>query len=262
MSQVQTKSRIRESASRAEIHSCVVEKLSHYAPLSDSEARLISRLEERPRTFKANEVICGSGEELGSLFIVREGRAYTYQILGDGRRQILQLYYPGDIIGTRDIVFEQCTASTVCATEAVLCPFDKKDLKEVFEKAPKVAALIYAIGMLEQVVVLDRLKAIGRMQARERLAHFLLEVLSRSRVACHDPAAPLELRLNQETIGDVLGLTQVHVNRTFKQLERDGLITRVNGKMELQEAELTHIAEFTDRYHRIDTSWFPVSRED
>jgi len=113
MSQVQTKSRIRESASRAEIHSCVVEKLSHYAPLSDSEARLISRLEERPRTFKANEVICGSGEELGSLFIVREGRAYTYQILGDGRRQILQLYYPGDIIGTRDIVFEQCTASTV-----------------------------------------------------------------------------------------------------------------------------------------------------
>ena len=52
------------------------------------------------------------------------------------------------------------------------------------------------------------------------------------------------------------------MNRTFKQLERDGLIKRVNGKMELQEAELTHIAEFTDRYHRIDTSWFPVSRED
>lgn len=241
--------------------SCVVEKLSHYAPLSPAEAKLIHRLEERPRSFKANELICGSGDNLNSLYILRHGRAYTYQILGDGRRQILQLYYPGDIIGSRDIVFDQCTASTVCATDAVLCPFDKGDLREVFEQAPKVAALIYSIGMLEQVVVLDRLKSIGRMQARERLAHFLLEVLSRSRIACHDPAAPLNLMLNQETIGDILGLTQVHVNRTFKQLERDGLVTRKDGHLDIDEAELTRIAEFSDRYHHIDTSWFPVSRE-
>lgn len=257
MAQTLTRSTDNASGDGERPKSCIVEKLSFYTELTDHEARLIARLEESPKRYEAKDVVCSAGDELNHLYVVRDGWAFTYQILGDGRRQIYQLYYPGDILGTRDIVFDTCTASTICATDAVLCPFDKDDLSKVFEEAPRIAALIYSIGMLDQVVVLDRLKAIGRMQARERLAHFLLEVMSRNRIACGDPTAAFHLPLNQETIGDVLGLTQVHVNRTFKQLEAEGLVARKNGKLELNEEELTRIAEFTDRYHRIDTNWFP-----
>ncbi|MEG8024690.1 helix-turn-helix domain-containing protein [Sphingomonas aurantiaca] len=39
-------------------------------------------------------------------------------------------------------------------------------------------------------------------------------------------ASGYELPMSQEQLGDALGLTAVHVNRTIKSLEADGLISR------------------------------------
>ena len=112
--------------------------------------------------------------------------------------------------------------------------------------------------MVDQVVLLDRIRLLGRMSAKERLAHLLLEILCRLRIANRDMASSFRLPLTQEVIGDAIGLTNVTVSKTFGQLEDEGLIHRHEGSVEILEVEaLRRATDFEDRYYKIDTSWFP-----
>jgi DNA-binding PadR family transcriptional regulator len=43
-----------------------------------------------------------------------------------------------------------------------------------------------------------------------------------------DSGTGYDLPMTQEQLGDATGLTSVHINRTLKSLERDGLIERLS----------------------------------
>ncbi|MFD0390958.1 Crp/Fnr family transcriptional regulator [Tistrella bauzanensis] len=114
------------------------------------------------------------------------------------------------------------------------------------------------LGMMDHVVLLDRIRTIGRMNADERVAHFLLEIVSRLRITSPDITDTFDLPLSQELIGDALGLTNVYVSRTMSLMERAGLIQRMDRAIRIcDERALKDMADFQDRYYRIDTSWFP-----
>lgn len=69
---------------------------------------------------------------------------------------------------------------------------------------------------------------IGRRQARERLAHLFCEFSLRLKVAGLGLDNAYELPMTQEHLADATGMTAVHINRTLKALEKDGLIERVS----------------------------------
>ena len=57
--------------------------------------------------------------------------------------------------------------------------------------------------------------------------------------------ANIELPMTQEQLGDATGLTAVHVNRTIKALEHDGLIMRSNPRS-IQIGDWRKLAEVGD----------------
>jgi DNA-binding Lrp family transcriptional regulator len=58
-----------------------------------------------------------------------------------------------------------------------------------------------------------------------------------------------DLPLTQEQLADVLGLTSVHVNRTLKTLEAEGLITRNKRHVSFPDWQrMRHVADFNQRY--------------
>ena len=69
-----------------------------------------------------------------------------------------------------------------------------------------------------------------------------------------------ELPLTQADIGDAVGLTKVHVNRTIREMERRGLIERIGKRVRIKnEAELAAQVGFVDRYAEIATDWLPAA---
>ena len=68
----------------------------------------------------------------------------------------------------------------------------------------------------------------GRRDARTRLAHLLCEFALRLRIAGLGHDTNYELPMTQEQLADATGMTSVHVNRTIKTLEAEGLIERSN----------------------------------
>lgn len=62
-------------------------------------------------------------------------------------------------------------------------------------------------------------------------------------------------------MGDVLGLTGVHVNRTMRELEHRGLIARERQRITvLDHSGLVRLAARPQRDLRSDLDWLPAAR--
>jgi CRP-like cAMP-binding protein len=90
---------------------------------------------------------------------------------------------------------------------------------------------------------------LGRMPARTRLAHFLCELAARLAGTCDRKAFTFEQPLKQEQIADMLGLTNVHLNRTLQQLRCDGLVELRGKALTIPDfAALARVGEFEPSY--------------
>lgn len=241
--------------------SCLIEKLGFYiAPLSAHEREILSTFEREERSHRRGDVVLRPGQSNGEVLIVREGWLFTATTLPDGRRQILRLHFPGDVLGLSELPLLQAPHELQAATDCRLCPFPKSEMDTVFRRSPRLAALFFSFAVLDQLVLLDRIRVLGRMSARERIAHFLLEIQSRLRIADQRMDRTFPLPLTQGQIADALGLTNVYVSKSLARLRQDGLISAANGSVTIEdERALRDICDFEDRFRELDVSWFPRS---
>lgn len=241
------------------IESCLYHKLSHYVEIDDDTWDILARLEETEESYVANSIVREIGTSSHELFVVKSGWFYSFVLLPDGRRQIVSISHPGDVVGLADIAYHNACDTLVAARDGVLCPFPKQHLSQVFSDTPRVSALLFTLAVRDQVLLTDLLKATGRMSAREKLAYFLLELQARQRIT-HPGRDRFYLPLNQSQIGDVIGLTNVYVSKSFAALEREGLVSRDGMEIQICDHEaLARMCDFQDRHAQMDISWFPAA---
>jgi CRP-like cAMP-binding protein len=239
--------------------SCLVTKLGHFVDLSERDKALLEALEKDERNFRRNDIVRRAGTPADELFVVRSGWATSLSIMDDGRRQLLKLYFPGDIVDLADAGSVRVPLDVKCVTDAVLCPFPKSGLEPIFTTSPRVMALLFAVTVRETNALTDRIRAIGRFSAYERLCHLLLEI--RDRLSVIDERAKSEFRmsLTQLDLADLLGLTNVYVSKTLARIEKDGLIRRQGSRLHiLKPAKMREICEYRQP-SQLDFTWLPSS---
>jgi hypothetical protein len=84
--------------------------------------------------------------------------------------------------------------------------------------------------LVDASVFREWLANVGRRDARTRIAHLLCEFSLRLKVAGIGEQSNYDLPMTQEQLADATGLTSVHVNRTIRALEADGLIERTSAR--------------------------------
>lgn len=238
--------------------SCLIEKLSHYIDIDATARGHLAALEEHERRYRRHQEVYGEGDRLDYLHVVKTGWFYAYTDMPDGRRQVIRVLQPGDVIGFPDIAFHQATCNIRAAEDGCLCPFPKRKLDTIFAESPRLTALLFTIANREYACAVDTLRAMGRMDARERLAFFFLDLTARLRITNPAMARTIRMPMNQHEIGDALGLTHTYVSKTIREMEKSGLISRDGATLTLErEDDLAEMVDFSDRYAAIDTSWFP-----
>ena len=123
--------------------SCLVTKLSHYISLSDVDLKRLAALEKSERTFGAGEEVYQGGDVNNDLYVVKHGWAFSYTDLPDGRRQIVKIHHPGDVIGFPDVALKHSTTTLRTVEEVCLCPFPKTALDEILRESPKLLGPFY-----------------------------------------------------------------------------------------------------------------------
>ena len=229
--------------------------------LSPAERTALERLEDRERHLKRGAMLVRENDPAAEMFILRSGTMMSYVLLDNGSRQILRFLFPGDMVAITSLVYREAPENVVALTDCTVASFEKAVLSRLVVEHPRLAALMVVYNQIERMALTDRLAALGRTPARARVAAILLEIRGRRRIVDRSIEGSFVLGLTQEEIGDATGLTAVHVNRMFRQLETEGLIARENGRVTIRdERALASAANFVDRYAGLDLSWLPPPR--
>jgi len=183
------------------------------------------------RTIKApkNKDVVIAGKPYQCFYANHDGWLVRYKILHNGCRQIMDFVLPGDIFALQACLFRNSLYSIATVTSASLSviPFDEID--HVFETNPKLSKAIFWSATCEAARLAEHLTDAARRSAYERLSHLILELFVRLKSIGLTTDLSFHMPLTQELIGDALGLTTIHVNRTLRSLRDDNLIA-IDGK--------------------------------
>ena len=161
------------------------------------------------------------------LYNITEGNVKIYQLLDDGRIQIIGFLYPGDFFGTY-----QNNKYNYCA-EAIgnlkTCVFDKKILDKYLDENPILAKELLNQTSFELSLAQDRITVLGKLKAVERISRFLLNISDqRKRIGWQNN--PISLPMTRQDIADYLGLTIETVSREFSNLKSSNVIKSLTSK--------------------------------
>lgn len=167
--------------------------------------------------YSRNAEIFGEDEPGEFVYKVVSGAVRLSKLMSDGRRQISAFYLPGDIFGIETEDLHLFSAEAVGDSDLMIVkrvPF----LAEII-RHPDLSAQLWTHAMHHLRRAQHHMLLLGRKNAQERIAAFLLELAER--LSCK---GDITLPMSRQDIADYLGLTIETVSRTLTQLERDGLI--------------------------------------
>ena len=204
---------------------CRVHEAAICAPLTRDELCLFQQFKSETRQVPAGQDIYTQGGRADEVFTLLDGWVVLYEILENGRRQVLDFALSGAFLAFAPNLDAPTTHAAQAITDASLCVFPRERLIEMLRAYPEVLMRLAWLTARDKFLAQGHLTNVGRRPARERVAHLLLELFHRRRAL--EPAGDgdsIALPLTQEHIGDALGLTAVHVNRTLRKLREDGLL--------------------------------------
>lgn len=219
-------------------------KLGAFVALSEAELSILEGLHKRRRTFVAGRDLVHQGQSDQAAYILMSGWACSYKLLVDGQRQIVDFQIPGDFLGLRSVLLHISDHSIEPVTDIEVTEVHVADLLEAFSNTPRLAAAVLWAASRDEAMVVEHLVGIGRRDAAERMAHFLLELGARLSLVGLGSRAGYACPLTQYLLADALGLSAVHVNRVLRQLREQGLVTFRDGFVTFDDYD--RLVEFAD----------------
>lgn len=179
-----------------------------------------------------NEIIFSQGDPATYAYKVMSGVIRLCRHMNDGRRHIAQFSFAGDFFSVLESEQHSFTAEAV--TDVVLVRYPQIQLSVLSDQRPAMsrrfmALLLQRLGALE-----NHLTVLGRQNAKERVASFLLSLAERRGAEESDL---VDAPMNRHDIADYLGLTNETVCRVLSELRR----ARVVGTPNLRQFALLNI---------------------
>jgi CRP-like cAMP-binding protein len=209
-------------------------RLAALARLDESDKSALEQAAESPQRFNAHQDIVREGMRALPPSIVLTGWACRVRHFPDGRRQILGLLLPGELIGRCHQQAPLAATTVIALTPATLCA---APLPADMDAASGLAEAYAVSGAMEEFHLFRHIARLGRMNAYDRLLDWMLEVRERQALAGLATSDTFPMPLTQEALADTLGLTSVHVNRTLQLLRHEGLIELRSGWARLIDRE-------------------------
>ena len=159
---------------------CPLRRQSAFLPKTGREVEWTQRLKFGQRRVEAGKELIRQGEPQPELFTVYSGWAFRFQTLPDGRRQILNFFLPGDLVGFQASLLSAAEHSVEALTDVELCVFARRRVWRIFREMPELAFQLAWLGAREEGLVDDTLTSVGQLPARERMATFILNLFRRA----------------------------------------------------------------------------------
>jgi CRP/FNR family transcriptional regulator len=148
---------------------------------------------------------------------VVSGAIRICKVLPDGRRQLADFFLPGDLVGFD--LGESHAFAAEAVTDSVVIKFPRRRVETLVNENPRLGRALLSLAIERLAAAQSQMVLLGRKNATERLASFLLGLIERTGQG--DAAEPaIALTMTRADIADYLGLTIETVSRTFARLKQ------------------------------------------
>jgi CRP-like cAMP-binding protein len=227
----------------------LIRKLEQFSPLSAEERASLKELPVRLRNYSRGEMIVEQGSRPEESAVVMAGIAFRFKLVPDGARQIVGLQVPGDFVDLHSFVLNPIDHAVTAASPAVIGKIAHTALEKLLEKHPRLSRPLMWDMAVDAAIAREWLAIMGRRSAYQQLAHLFCELYFRMDWAGQVRDQGFDFALTQAELGDVCGLSTVHVNRSLQALRKDGLIALENHTLTIPNIDaLVRAAEFDPAY--------------
>jgi CRP-like cAMP-binding protein len=228
-------------------------KLRQRQDLSAEEEEAIRSAVDSYRDFPADRVVIPALQDQDHSTLLLDGFMCRYKDLRNGQRQITELHVAGDFADLHSFTlkFLDHDVMTLTPCRAALIPHE--NLRRITEKYPRLTRLYWFNTNLDAAIHREWELSLGRRTARARLAALFSELQIRLQIVGLADDAGFDLPLTQTDIGECMGLSNVHVNRTLRDLREAGLVEMQSGRVTIHDrAGMWRAGEFDPRYLYLD----------
>lgn len=227
----------------------LLRRLDAHAPLSPDDRRAVLDLPWQTRTLEPAAYIVREGEPPQNCAILLDGFVFRQKLTHDGDRQIVALHIPGDPLDFHMLFLDFADHNVQALTRTTIATVARGPVQALIAERPAFAHAVIVNLLVDASIAREWLLNIGRRNARGRLAHLLCEFACRMDALGPQGLDGYELPMTQEQLGDALGLTAVHVNRTLKALAAEGVIERQGRRVAFKSWDaIRAIADFSALY--------------
>lgn len=199
--------------------------------LQDYPTALAKRLVEEGRLARLNigEWAQAEGDDRNGLFVVIDGLLHSYCAAPGDREVMIGFAQTGSVLGhaTRYSGGPRLVTA-ICVEPSILLEISESALERVASKSPEIWRAIAGSTYAHVQNALRMATEVISLRPRERIAARMLAIAGDGKFG----SKPI-LRISQELLGEMMGLTRKTVNLHLSAFERDGLIFLGYGKIEL-----------------------------
>ncbi len=203
----------------------LIRKLESIFTLSDDERQALVSLPMQVQDLRADQDIVREGDRVSRSCVLLDGFACRYKMTAEGKRQIMSFHIPGDVPDLQSLHLKTMDHSLQTLTPAKVGFITHEVIEDLCRRYPRIASALWRDTLIDAAIFREWMIGIGRRAAYARVAHLLCEFLVRMRAVglAEDHSCPMPI--TQGEIGDALGLSTVHANRTLQELRKAGLIS-------------------------------------
>jgi CRP/FNR family transcriptional regulator len=173
------------------------------------------------RCLPAKTLLFEEGQPTDFVYSLTEGMVRLFRLLPDGRRQIVGFALPGDFLSVSLPKAYEYSAETIGPVK--ICRIPRGAFADMVNDKPHLLKKLHAVSGEEISRAREHMVLLGRKNAEERIAAFLINMRERW-AREHGLSVTVPLPMSRTDIADYLGLTIETVSRTISKLARNKTI--------------------------------------
>lgn len=208
-----------------------VARLRQHVELSAADLKSFGMIIDGDLSVHRRHDLVVDGYEYRKLCFVKDGFAVRYKLLRNGKRQVVSVVLPGDVVGLPGSFYDRAVYSVTAITDLTVSVCSLESYVQLCYRRPQFALSLCWLAVEEATNNAEHVITLGRRTPIERLSYFLLEVHARLRIVARAEEQSFNLPFSQEIMADALGLSVPHLNRMMQQLRSEKLIADKNRRV-------------------------------
>ncbi len=232
-----------------------INRLASRTPLSEGERGVLADLVRQLEGTAARVDLVRQDECPPHMSVLIEGYAACYKLKAGGERQIVQFHLPGEVLDFHVSMLGLADHSIMTLSRCRVARVPRATLLRVMDAYPAIARAFWQETLVDAAILREWMVNIGRRETYARVAHLFCELKMRMHAIGRCNGTSFEFPATQGELGDAMGVTAVHMNRTMQALRAARLLDMHGHCINIQDWDrLCEVAEFDPTYLHLGQS--------